>query len=138
MWTDEESKAVSNYTVANLSKPQVCDEDNSLHFAFVISAANLQASAFTIAEMKPMFDCRGIVSVIEPSLATTNAIIAATTVHQLNDFLKGVRPSAHWLSMDPRGSRISFTSIFAPVAGCSVCGRVLCEVYCDTGGYPLV
>jgi len=131
IWTDDESVSVILYILSILSVPQVFDKDNQLHLAFTTAATNLQALAYHISKRASMFEAKGLVSVVEPSLATTNSIISSVAVKQMKNIISDVNVKSVWLSKDLRGPRLTPTSLEPLNPKCPVCGNDFWELVCD-------
>lgn len=153
VWSDEESVSVFKYAANELrqikkSNPESVksfDKDNSLHLAFTTAASNLQARAFSIEKRCSMFDAKGLVSVVEPALATTNSTISGIAIVQMERMLRyatsqhsGEENNADykliksvWMAHDPNGPRLSPASLDKPNPKCPVCGVDLYIIKCD-------
>ena len=126
------------------------DKDNSLHLAFATAAANLQARAFSIEKRSSMFDAKGLVSVVEPALATTNSTISGIAVLQMkrmcdlfhfnendnlfyfvNDETSIKSIKSVWMSHDSNGPRLTSVTLDKLNPSCTVCGAELFYIYCD-------
>lgn len=135
VWSDEESAGVFRYLAEKIRGPQVFDKDNSEHLAFTTAAANLQAKAFHIDRRCSMFDAKGLVSVVEPSLATTNSVISGISVAQMKRMLLNRNDWANvksvWMSHDINGPRLTPTMLEAPNPKCAVCGLETWNIKCN-------
>ncbi|OHS96105.1 hypothetical protein TRFO_37745 [Tritrichomonas foetus] len=148
VWTDEESVSVFKWASSVLKAPQTFDKDDNLHMAFATAAANLQARAFSIERRCSMFDAKGLVSVVEPALATTNSVISGIAVLQMDRMIKaaiqnqsndatyqGKNPvtssvKSVWMAHDNKGPRLSPASLAPPNRDCAICGVELYRVCC--------
>ncbi|KAH0792660.1 ubiquitin-like 1-activating enzyme E1 B [Histomonas meleagridis] len=134
VWSDDESVSVFKYLSTKLNPPLTFDKDNIEHLAFTTSAANLQALSFHINRMCSMFDAKGLVSVVEPSLSTTNSIISGISVMQMERMLNlssNNNVKAVWLSHDLNGPRLTPTELEKPNPKCPVCGVEFWKVSCN-------
>ena len=135
IWSDEESVGVFKYLSNKIRAPQVFDKDNIEHLAFTTSAANLQALAFHIDKRCSMFDAKGLVSVVEPSLATTNSVISGISVAQmmrmLNNKNNWMNVKSVWMSHDTKGPRLTPTMLEPTNPKCPVCGLETWNVNCN-------
>ena len=120
-WTIEESVGVFTDVVMRLQPPQVFDKDEEDHLAFTTAAANLQAHAFHINKSVSMFENKGLVAVVVPALATTNAIISGVAVAQMKQMLAGNKPKSVWMSHTSLGPKLTSVSLDAPSKTCSMC-----------------
>lgn len=122
IWTDEESVAVFLGVLDHLSPTQDFDKDNDYHMAFVTASCNLQARCFHIDKRVSMFDCKGLVSVVEPALATTNSIIGGISVSQFENIMAGKDTYNIWLSRNKLlGPKLTKTNFEKQTTGCPVC-----------------
>lgn len=133
VWSDEESASVFLFCIQNIAKPSVFEKDDAFHSSFVTASANLQAKAFQIDRRESVFKCKALVSVIEPSLATTNSIISAVSVSQMIRMLSGDFDSLYniWLSGDLFGPRLSRTNFEKPSSKCPICSCEFWEIRCN-------
>ena len=130
-WTIEECVGVFTDVVMRLQPPQVFDKDNEDHLAFTTAAANLQALAFHIDKSVSMFENKGLVAVVVPALATTNAIISGISVVQMKQILAGKIPKSIWMSHTALGPRLTSVSLDPPSKTCSMCSIEMWEADCD-------
>ena len=131
-WSDEESVAVFKYVSQLLVPPQKFDKDNREHLAFVTAAANLRARSFHIDRRASMFEAKGMVSVVEPALATTNSALSGIAVEQMRRMLAGDETvKSVWLASDLKGPKLTATYPEKPNMSCPNCGHDVWEVHCD-------
>lgn len=132
VWSDEESVGVFKYISQALRPPQTFDKDNAEHLAFVTAAANLRARSFHIEKRSSMFYAKGLVAVVEPALATTNSVISSIAVLQMQRMFTGdAGVKAVWMTHNPRGPKLSPTSLEMPKMTCPICGHDFWEISCD-------
>lgn len=132
VWSDIESAAVFKYVSEVLKPPQKFDKDNREHLAFVTAAANLRAKSYHIERRASMFEAKGLVSVVEPALATTNSALSGVAVEQMRRMLKGDESvKSVWLSSDLKGPKLTATFPEKPNLSCPNCGHDVWEVHCD-------